>query len=72
MYLLVPTFLSAKNPVGVPLKFTCPPPKGLATATPVSVAAVVPSYTLDDADKPSTVNMAGVMSAYNELGCVSW
>ena len=53
------------------MKLTCPPPKGFATATPVKLATVVPSYTLDAAANPSTVKIAGVMSADVALGWVS-
>ena len=60
--LLVPAFLSANSPVAVPAKLTVSPPMTpVSVAEPLTVAAVLPSYTLFCAVMPLTVSSLAVI-----------
>ena len=60
--LLVPAFLSANSPVAVPEKLTVSPSiTPVSVAEPLTVATVVPSYSLFRAVMPLTVSGLAVI-----------
>ena len=64
----LPTFLSRKAPVAVPVSVTTSLPNGVVTGAPVKVASVAALYTLLAAESPDKAKVAGVMLAARLVG----